>query len=111
MTAEQCKILLENEVFEAFSRLETIQYRQESTIPLNWIDINPNPKTIVLFRPGYEYRVKPKLREYWLCVSTNDPSFVYGAYNSLDAAKMSISSTQRIHITIFHVEVISTQEG
>ena len=63
MTREKAKELLP--IIQAYADGEEIQYRGEDSTP--WRDCIYPPA----FADVDEYRIKPKLREYWLLISEN----------------------------------------
>lgn len=65
MNREKARELLP--IFEAFANSEAIQFRLNNGLEHKWLDLPDNEDLCVTFpADDYEYRVKPKPREFWV---------------------------------------------
>jgi hypothetical protein len=61
MTRETAKKLLP--IIQAFSEEQAIQYRESPKA--EWVDCKM-PDSVLIFYDDFEYRIKPKPREWWI---------------------------------------------
>ena len=75
-------------VLQAFERGETIQYRrlEFSNNETCWFDLRPVGGMFNCNFADYEYRVKPKPREFWVNKYSNDRTASFTAYPTKEDA-------------------------